>query len=200
MRGIQRRIRTQRDRGPDPETQLANRLVASATGVSAYRYLNGLQRIANQNDGTRAANTPGYDASVDYIASRLRNAGFLIETPTFTYEEQVDDAPSLIVGGTSYEVLTMEFSPQTPVGGITGPLAVVPEDETTGCEAADFAGGAYTGTIALIRRGGCNFSVKQANAAAAGAIAMVVSNNIDGTVPVNGTSATRHPRSSRPPG
>ena len=51
----------------------------------------------------------------------------------------------------------MDESIDTPVGGITGPLAVVPEDATTGCEATDFASASYTGAVALIRRGGCTF-------------------------------------------
>jgi len=54
-------------------------------------------------------------------------------------------------------------------------------------EAADFATANYTGTITLIRLGGCNFSVKAQNAFAAGAIGVVVSNNELGTVPVNDT-------------
>ena len=45
----------------------------------------------------------------------------------FRYEEQVVDAEVFTVSGTPYEVLTMEFSPQTPEGGITGPLGPTPE-------------------------------------------------------------------------
>ena len=36
------------------------------------------QRIANQNGGTRASGTPGYDASADYVAGRLRAAGYTV--------------------------------------------------------------------------------------------------------------------------
>ena len=85
------------------------------------------------------------------------------------------------------------------MGGITGPLVVVPEDATTGCEAADFAGQDFTGAVALIRRGGCTFEQKSRNALAAGAVAVVISNNVAGplinvtitntlTVPVGGVS------------
>ena len=63
---------------------------------------------------------------------------------------------------------------------MTGPIRVVPEDATTGCEATDFAGQDFTGTVALIRRGGCTFEIKSTNAAAAGAIAVLVSNNVAG--------------------
>ena len=46
---------------------------------------------------------------------------------------------------------------------------------TSGCEAADFAG--FTaGNIALLQRGTCDFGVKVANAAAAGAVAAIIFN------------------------
>jgi hypothetical protein len=47
-----------------------------------------------------------------------------------------------------------------------------------GCNA--YSSGAFTGAIAVIRRGTCTFSVKVDNAAAAGAIAVVIANNIAG--------------------
>jgi hypothetical protein len=43
------------------------------------------QRIANQNGGTRASGTPGYDASVDYVARRLRAAGYEVSLQEFTF-------------------------------------------------------------------------------------------------------------------
>jgi len=62
---------------------------------------------------------------------------------------------------------------------------------TSGCEAADF-NGMPAGSIALTRRGGCNFAVKSANAKAAGAIATVVMNegNNDSPARQNGFSGT----------
>jgi Zn-dependent M28 family amino/carboxypeptidase len=80
----------------------------------------------------------------------------------------------------NYQSLILVQSPQTPVGGVTGPLRVVPEDATPGCEASDFAGQDFTGSVALIRRGACTFEQKHLNAFAAGAIAVLVSNNVAG--------------------
>ncbi len=48
----------------------------------------------------------------------------------------------------------------------------------TGCSA--HPPGFFTGAIALIQRGGCTFAAKVSNAAAAGAIAVVVYNNVGG--------------------
>ncbi len=166
-------------------TKLAEKLVKQVTVGGANRHLIALQRIAEQNGGTRAVEdgspdltSAGYNASVDYVVKRLKSWGFKVKTPKFTYTVEVVDAASLTVGGTEYAIEKMIASIDTPIGGITGPLAVVPEDPTTGCEAADFASGVYTGTVALIRRGGCTFEQKSLNAAAAGAVAAVISNNV----------------------
>jgi len=62
----------------------------------------------------------------------------------------------------------------------TTPLVVSPgiDTGTDGCAA--FAAGQFAGAIAVVRRGGCTFSTKVNNASAAGAIAVVISNNTAG--------------------
>jgi Zn-dependent M28 family amino/carboxypeptidase len=159
---------------------LAKKLAKKVTVEGVNRHLIAFQRIADRTGGTRAALTPGYDASVEYVAGKLRDEGFIVTTPTFNFDTQVVDAKTATVGGVNYEALVMTASPQTPVGGVTGPLRVVPEDATTGCEATDFNGQDFTGSVALIRRGGCTFEQKHLNAFAAGAVAVLVSNNVDG--------------------
>jgi Zn-dependent M28 family amino/carboxypeptidase len=72
-----------------------------------------------------------------------------------------------------------------------------------GCDASDFAGQTFTGQVALIPRGVCNFSVKAALAEAAGAVGVIIYNDEerqepfistlgspDFSVPVVGTSFT----------
>jgi hypothetical protein len=44
-----------------------------------------LQAIADANGGTRAAATPGYDASVDYVAETLEAAGWTVEFHQFDF-------------------------------------------------------------------------------------------------------------------
>ncbi|MGH8573497.1 MAG: M28 family peptidase, partial [Gammaproteobacteria bacterium] len=73
--------------GPPPHNSLQQRLVANATGVGAFTHLEVLQRIADQNGGNRASPGPGYDASVDYVAGILRNAGYEVSTPTFVVDD-----------------------------------------------------------------------------------------------------------------
>ncbi|WP_084614115.1 M28 family metallopeptidase [Nakamurella lactea] len=161
-------------------TKLAEKLVKKVTAASANRHLIALQRIAAQHDGNRSADSAGYDASVDYVVSTLRRAGFAVRTPTFTYDTDVADANSISVAGTAYQLDKMAESIDTPAGGLTGALVVVPEDATTGCEATDFAGLELTGAVALIRRGGCTFEQKALNAAGLGAVAVAISNNVPG--------------------
>ncbi|GLZ40670.1 M28 family metallopeptidase [Actinokineospora sp. NBRC 105648] len=178
---------------------LARNLVKKVTVSGVNRHLIALQRIADKNGGNRAAGTKGYDQSVDYVAGLLRGAGFDVSTPAFTYPVQISDAATANAGGTKVDAFPMEESPQTPVGGVTGPLVTIPQDATPGCEASDFAGLPTTGAVVLVRRGACTFNQKQANAAAAGAVAILVANNADGplqgvtvgegaTIPTGGVS------------
>ena len=172
-----------------PETRLAERLVRQTNVGDANRHLIAFQRISDSHGGNRAApdgesaEAPGYDASVEYVAEQLRLAGYRVRTPEFSYPVEVELAATLTVGGTEYRIDKMQFSPDTPAGGITAPIRTAPDapgDATPGCEASDFAGGNFAGSIAVIRRGACNFSVKSANAQAAGAVAVVVANNTAG--------------------
>jgi Zn-dependent M28 family amino/carboxypeptidase len=148
-----------------------------------------LQTIANANNGTRLAGTPGYDQSVDYVVDKLTAAGYsptvqpfeflLVSDRTPPTFERVSPNPATFVDGVDFG--TIQYSGS---GDVTGQLfavdLVVPPGEaansnTSGCEAADFAGFA-AGSIALLQRGTCTFRVKADNALAAGAIAVVIFN------------------------
>jgi aminopeptidase S len=59
------------------------RLAGEVSEARAMKYLQALQKIADQHGGNRAAGTSGYDASVDYVVGVLRRAGFRVSTPTF---------------------------------------------------------------------------------------------------------------------
>ena len=62
---------------------LVQRLVAAVSGAGAVPHLEALQQIADANGGNRASPGPGYDASVDYVAGVLRDAGYDVSTPTY---------------------------------------------------------------------------------------------------------------------
>ena len=158
-------------------------------GVRAHQAA--FQAIADANGGTREASTPGYEASADYVAELMEAAGYVVTRQPFEYNffEELDSAT---LAGTSagfpftYEdgvdIATMGYSGTGPFEGVVQEVDVVvplPTGEpdgtsNSGCEAADFAG--FTGDIALLQRGTCDFSVKIANAVAAGAEAVIIFN------------------------
>jgi Zn-dependent M28 family amino/carboxypeptidase len=163
---------------------LAKQLVKKVDINGVNRHLIALQRIADTNGGTRAASTDGHKKSAEYIATKLEAAGFQVTRQEFPFTYAQTLAEKLTAGGANVPIIAMEYTPSTPVGGITAPLSVVAVDDTSGCEATDYTAD-VAGKIALIKRGGCPFAQKQATAAAAGAIGAIVYNNTDGDL--NGT-------------
>ncbi len=145
-----------------------------------------LQAIADANGGTRAASTPGYEASAAYVFSQLQAAGYNVAYQPFQYVhfeelgasqfEQISPNPTVYTYGVDFDLL--EYS---AAGDVTAPVQAVDlvlppvGGSTSGCEAADFAG--FTpGNIALVQRGTCNFSNKAINAEAAGAAGVIIFN------------------------
>ncbi|MEV7418161.1 M28 family metallopeptidase [Streptomyces sp. NPDC089919] len=169
---------------------LARKLVKDATAKDAYKHLQVLQSIADYNNGTRVAGSKGHEQSAKYIEAVLRGAGYqpVRHEFDFVYTETIAETLEVVSPtGRQVPIKLMSYTASGPEGGITAALAAAPVDAdgTNGCDAGDFAAGAFTGKIALIKRGGCTFAVKQANAAAAGAVGAVIYNNTAGAL--NGT-------------
>ncbi len=150
-----------------------------------------LQEVADDNGGTRASGTPGYEASLQYVKKQLMKAGISVTEQPFEFPffqeltpselEQTAPTPTAYVNGTDFA--TMDYSGP---GDVTAPLQavdlIVPMPDaapastsTSGCEAADFAG-FVPGNIALVQRGTCTFGAKAANALAAGAAGVIIMN------------------------
>lgn len=172
---------------------LPDQLVRQVSAAGINQHLVAFQRIADTANHTRAASTDGHTRSAEYIAGKLEAAGYDVTRQEFPFVFSQTLAQKLTANGTGVPIIVMTYSPSTPVGGITAPLAVIPADDTPGCEKSDF--GDVTGKIALIQRGACTFAQKQQAAADAGAVAAVIYNNGDGDL--NGTlgdpSAARIP-------
>ena len=143
---------------------------------------NAFQRIADANGGTRAAGTPGYDASVDYVVDTLEAAGWSVELHEFPY---LFFPPATLQQLTPvnavYETGAFTNSGSGTVTGNVIPVdinLVPPRASTSGCEDADFAGLDFSGStdIALIQRGTCFFADKVMNAEEAGAEAVIIFN------------------------
>ncbi|QGV82708.1 M28 family metallopeptidase [Streptomyces ficellus] len=168
--------------------QLSRKLVREASAKDAYKHLQKFQQIADSAGGHRAAGSLGHDASAAYVYQQLKKAGYQVSYQKFEFVYTQTQAEKLAVVSPSPRDITigaMTYTKSTPVGGIKAGLAAVPapaDDATPGCEAADYASGTFTGKIALIKRGGCTFADKQAQAAAAGAAGAIVYNNVPGAV------------------
>jgi Zn-dependent M28 family amino/carboxypeptidase len=139
-----------------------------------------LQAIADANDGTRLAGTPGYTESVEYVVERMTAAGYDVSLNPFPF---VFVPPAVLqqISPISATYQTGAFT-GTGYGTVTAAVTAVdivlapPRDPvTSGCEAADFVG-FPAGNIALIQRGTCAFADKALNAEAAGASAVIIFN------------------------
>lgn len=145
-----------------------------------------LQAIADANDGNRFSGFAGYDESVDYVVDTLRAAGYDPVVQTFNYlafevvgpSELQQTAPNQVtyVEGTDFGAIT-----QSDPGDVTASVTAVDlqfglgNTSNSGCEASDF-NGFPAGDIALLQRGTCTFELKAENAAAAGAVGIVIFN------------------------
>jgi PA domain-containing protein len=104
--------------------------------------------------------------------------------------ERISPLPTTYTLGIDFTVI--EFSAP---GDVIAPVLAIPDldlDLRFGCTAADF-GGFSPGSIALITRGDCTFADKIANAAQAGALAALISNNVPGLFGGTATSLTAIP-------
>lgn len=170
----------------DAYDSAAMREALSATNIREH--LEGLQAIADANGGTRAVQTPGYELSVDFITRTLEGTGWVVHTPEFQYERNVERTPGLV------ERLSPDplVFPQSDVvaftnsgsGHVTATLQAIdvvvpasadPSGSTSGCEATDFVG-FTSGRIALLQRGTCTFQTKVLNAMTAGAAGILIFN------------------------
>jgi Zn-dependent M28 family amino/carboxypeptidase len=164
---------------------LARQLVKKVDVANTNRHLIALQRLADRNGGNRAAGTKGHSDSAEYIATKLEAAGYKVDRQEFGFVFDETLGQSLTVNGVAVPVIRMSYSQSTPEGGVTSTLAVVPPDATPGCEAADYTAAGAAGKVALVSRGACTFAQKALSAAEAGAVGVLVYNNVPGAV--NGT-------------
>jgi Zn-dependent M28 family amino/carboxypeptidase len=167
----------------------------AVTAQGLVRHLEALDAIADRHDETRVSGTPGYDASVAYVISRLRGAGYDVDKQRFAYDffdvlsppvlEQVN--PKQVTYEEGVDFATMDYSGS---GDVTAEVVAVdltlpptPEtSSTSGCELEDFPT-EVVGNIALIQRGTCLFGDKANNAEAAGAAGVIMFNEGNPTDP-----------------
>lgn len=161
-----------------------NKLLQCTNVDGAREHQAALQTIADANNGIRTSGTPGYDASVDYVAEKMEAAGYDVTVQPFQFQTFITLSPTVLEQVSpppAGPIVTniMAYSGSGDVTAAVSTLAVI-----TGCDAGDFAG-FPAGNIALISRGACSFAIKATNAYNAGAAGVVIYNNAPGTL--NGT-------------
>ena len=173
---------------PESPLKLSAQLREAVTPAGILEHERRFAAIAEEHGGNRAAGTPGYDASAQYVAETLREAGYEVSMQQFDLPDsaQISDAelernsptPESYARGDDFTI--MKFSGD---GEVTAPVRPVDfsrptdggPDSTSGCEQEDFEG-FREGSVALLRRGSCTFEVKVENATTAGAAAAIVAN------------------------
>jgi len=154
-------------------------------------HLQAFQAASDTNGGNRVGGGPGFEASAEYVTSRLAAAGYTVTNQYFSFLFNADRTPPVLrqdsPDGTTYvdgvDFASMTFSESTEVSApihavelnIPAVEGAPDNSNTSGCEAADFAG-FPAGSIALVMRGTCTFAQKADNARAAGAVATIVMN------------------------
>src|SRR5690606_29333304 len=134
--------------GQDKSASAQLRKAVTTKGIT--KHLQALQRIADENDGNRAAGTSGHEASVDYFEWQLKKAGYVTSRQAFTYDKSVVDTAVLDLTAPTtdsfeYEVDFLDAS-NASEGDVTGAVEAVDINitgdraSTSGCEAADFEG------------------------------------------------------------
>jgi minor extracellular serine protease Vpr len=123
----------------------------------------------NSGPGDRTVESPGFAARA--IAAGASTVGHFVGAPVTTAD------------GHRFGAASGEFP--TVAQDLTAPLAVVMEGgidpvTTLGMACTALAPGSLTGKIALISRGECSFSTKIRNAQEAGAVAVIIVNNVAG--------------------
>lgn len=141
-----------------------------------------LDKIAKANGGNRAFGLPGYAASVDLILNKTQHSKhFRTWVQDFTALFQQVTSIDFSVGNTSYYVVGLTYSPSTTAEGVTAPLVLGPAG-TEGCNNAAYNSIDVKGKIVLVERGTCptggTLAGRVRPAAAAGAAAVVVYNNV----------------------
>jgi hypothetical protein len=117
----------------------------------------------------------------------VAGASILTGTPMVTAT-----SPAGNVGSLDYSPAA--FGPVVPTTGKLGALAVLtPQAGETGpgCEPFDAVNrAAVAGKVPIISRGSCAFAIKVKNAQNAGAVAVLLANNVDGAIAPGGADAT----------
>ncbi len=123
-------------------------------------------------------------------ASAINTSGLVWDGPAVTTVSPlflsgrpriVVNAPAPIAG--SYVAGTADFGPPLDEAGLTGDVVLAADNTGVSSDACETIQNDVSGKIALIDRGTCSFASKAARAQAAGAIGVIIADNVAGSAP-----------------
>lgn len=154
------------------------KLLECIQNPALWTHLVDFQAIADQNPstdghGNRDTGTAGYAASVQYVADRMRAAGYQVSLQSYPYSaEQIIGTPELVVAGKSYVWNEDWFVARLSAGGtVTAPVQNASASGTA-CSLTELSQ-FVAGNIALLQKGVCGLDKQLANAQSAGAVAVI---------------------------
>jgi hypothetical protein len=191
----------------------SKKLREAVTVAGIMEHQSAFQDIADFTGGNRLSGTAGYDASADYVAERAEAAGLEVSRFEFDYELDLlaDFTPPVLsvtsggparsfvpgIGGTLFSDGDFGSMYASPSGDLTRPVWAADLDldpataagNTSGCQAADYAG-MPAGAIVLLQDGtSCSLGTKFFGAQELGAGAIVFFDAAGGTwINVTGTA------------
>ena len=163
-----------------PTEEVQDESVALSVAPLPYDNDNALRvlEVLSLTIGGRVQATDGERAAAAFLAAEFESLGYAVELQSVPLESLRVDEFRVLVNG---RPVVAEVLHGSAGGDLSAPLVVVP-----GMGAAeDFAAVDVEGAVALVERGQVFFRQKVANAAAAGAIGVMIYNNEPG--PFSGT-------------
>jgi aminopeptidase YwaD len=154
-----------------PSSGGAPATAASFQVEAAYAHA---QMLAEQI-GPRPAGSENDRRAADYIAAQLASAGYLVERQPFTFTAYIDEGTRVELQGADSQTLEASTLLYSAAGEVTAPLVFAGL-----ARPQDLRGLDVRGRIVLAERGEIRFSDKVANAAAAGAVGVIIYNNTGG--------------------
>jgi Zn-dependent M28 family amino/carboxypeptidase len=166
-----------------PSSGLADALRDAISVDDIVADLGRLAEIAEANGGHRAAGSPGHDASVEFAAGELREAGYEVELRPIPVQAFDQRGPTVLeIPGESRFADIRDFKAMlfSAAADVSAPVVAVGFDPAAqpgdrkgrGCNPADFAD-VPAGSILLLSPGNCRRHDVIVNAQGAGADAVV---------------------------
>lgn len=90
------------------------------------------------------------------------------------------------VAGVSKGGYASSFGPALTTNGVNGAIAIYNDNTGTTSDACEASVGSLTGKLVIVDRGTCDFTVKVLNAQNAGAVGVIIANNVEGAASAPG--------------